>query len=622
MKFFNFEAVATAVKSPWSQLTKMQWLFILLVFIALSFGDIANAVEPTAAGFKVLDRVDAAFKPFQTQWYTAIKVYAIRLFWSLASVDFAWSAIVWAMEKNDIGEVLMALVRKIFSLGFFWTLLKMSDTWIPAIISSLTMIGQEVGGLKATPDGVIYAGFYIALGAFKIVGDTNLTNTVSLALPVLALGLGILVAFIWVAKELLTTLIESYLQIGAGVILLGFGGSRWTTDFATKYIQSAFGTGLKLMMIYLVIGVGNQLVNNLAIDTNNVIESMLGIFVVAIFYAGLATKIPALASAMMSGSPALSAGGMMGAAIGMGAAVAGAATGGAALAAGAAGAATGGAAGAAGLAQALGAGMASAGDMGKKGGDAALHAAGEVAKQGLGMGVSAIGSAMSNAGSSFSDKVANSTGGQIASSIEAGRGGSLSGAASAPSGDAAAGSAPAEAAPDQGGGAGGGESSAGAAATEGGVGGSPAGSGGASSAATAASAGSGSSGASSAPSSSSSGSSSASAASGSGVGSTGSASKSAPAAAAPSGGSGSGSSPAADAGAASGSTSPSSGATGGATPSGGDAADASVSGGSQPSDAGSNEKKLHEKVKDLGGYVPQDAAPGTAININMGHAKD
>ncbi|MFD2274698.1 type IV secretion system protein [Undibacterium arcticum] len=145
-----------------------------------------------------------------------------------------------------------------------------------------------------------------------------------------------------------------------------FGGSRWTTDFATKYLQYAVGTGIKLMLLYLVVGVGQTITQQLYIDPNQLIDSCLKCMGVALVFGYLAIQIPAMASAMMSGSPSMTAGALAGAALTMGAAAAGA--GGAAVAGGKAaqGGAGGAMAGAAGLSKALGAGMSSAMDVGKK----------------------------------------------------------------------------------------------------------------------------------------------------------------------------------------------------------------------------------------------------------------
>ena len=53
-------------------------------------------------------------------------------------------------------------------------------------------------------------------------------------------------------------MIESYLVIGAGYIFLGFGGSRWTAPYAEKYVSQVVSIGARLMVFYLVIGLGQQ----------------------------------------------------------------------------------------------------------------------------------------------------------------------------------------------------------------------------------------------------------------------------------------------------------------------------------------------------------------------------
>lgn len=421
-------SILTLFKTP--MLSKRELLTRMAVFmvmgIMVSYSLQAHADGPS---LQILDRVDAAFKPLQNTWYTAIKAYAQNLFWALVLVDFGWSAVIYALEKSDFMEIATSMAKKIFSVGFFWALLKMSDTWIPAIINSFRQIGTTVGNVSAvTPDGIASTGFELAKSAFQIMKDLNTLEAIAVIFPVTLIAIVMFLAFLFVAAQLLVTLIETYICVGAGVILLGFGGSRWTTDFATKYLQYAVGTGLKLMILYLIVGAGQTLFDQIMLDPDNLIETCLAAMGSSLVYAYLAIQIPAIAQAMISGSPSLTAGGMAGSAIALGAAIAGAGAATVATAgAGAAGAA-GGVAGASGLAKALGAGISSGLDAGKSGVGLAAHAAGEVAKHGLGLGTEALGSALNNAKTAFAEKVDNSTGGQIASSIEATRGGNISGA--------------------------------------------------------------------------------------------------------------------------------------------------------------------------------------------------
>ena len=72
-------------------------------------------------------------------------------------------------------------------------------------------------------------------------------------------ALGVVFAFGIIAAQLLLTNVESYIVVGGGVLLLGFAGSRWTADIASRYLSYAVAIGIKLFSLYLIIGIGNSL---------------------------------------------------------------------------------------------------------------------------------------------------------------------------------------------------------------------------------------------------------------------------------------------------------------------------------------------------------------------------
>lgn len=87
------------------------------------------------------------------------------------------------------------------------------------------------------------------------------------------------------------------------------GGSRWTVEFTQKYISYAFATGIKLFMLYLIIGVGTAQAKTWAAllattDWNNIFAVMGG----SMLPAFLGFQIPNMAAAMLSGAPSLTAG--------------------------------------------------------------------------------------------------------------------------------------------------------------------------------------------------------------------------------------------------------------------------------------------------------------------------
>lgn len=549
----------------------LRYVMVALVLLILACMTFDSFAQTPGSGFAVLDPIRDKYAQFQVTWYNKIKGTAERLFWLLVSVDYAWSGVTYVLEKNDIGEIAISMVKKILTIGFFYSLLKFSDTWIPAIINSFSQIGTTAGGVtNPSPDGIAATGYELATACFGAIKKLGMLDAVAVVFPVTLVALITLMAFLFVAAQLLVTLVESYLAIGAGVILLGFGGSRWTTDFATKYLQYAVGTGLKLMLLYLVVGVGQTLTAQLAIDPNQLIQSCLQVMGVALIYGYLAIQIPAMAAAMMSGSPSMTAGALASTALTIGAAAAGA--GAAAKGAGQAGmsGAGGAVAGAAGLTQAMSAGLNSAADLGLKGMDAAAHATGEVMGQAVGMAAGGIGDAVAGGGRSFGQAVSQSTGGRIGAQIEASRGGSMQGAgASAAAPASGAGPAPST-------GGGGSSGSGPSAASEGGA---AASSDGGASAAT----------------------------------------QSAPTAA---GAADSGANGGESAGPSS-ASSPSSGGLG-------NAANAEVGPGNGSGEKGSGgaqnaapaKDPLHSRIRDLEGFVPSDAAQAAGFQIDLKHTQD
>lgn len=141
-------------------------------------------------------------------------------------------------------------------------------------------------------------------------------------------------------------MVESYIVVAAGFIFLGFGGSRWTAPYTERYIGLAVATGLKIMLLYLLIGTGMNISVTWMTDAQQVSTSAhpaMGAFEImgaALIFLMLCWQIPKLFAAVLGGAPALTGGDLISTGTAL---VAGAATV-ASLGAGAVAAAAGGAA--------------------------------------------------------------------------------------------------------------------------------------------------------------------------------------------------------------------------------------------------------------------------------------
>ena len=283
-------------------------LFILLVVAQTAFAQ--GSSNPS----KIMDQ----YRSQRIQWTTNIWPYANTLFGLLAVIEFAWSAAVMLLEKSDLQSWTSALVRKIMWIGCFYALLLNGRTWIPWIIQSFEQIGATSSGVAAlSPSGVFSQGLNIA-GALMDGASTSAFFTKpgsSLALVFAAII--IVLSYGIITLQFIVAMVESYIIVAAGFIFIGFGGSRWTVPYTERYIGLAVSTGVKIMLLYLLIGAGL----NFAVDWETAATTisaspspMMGAFDImgaAVIFMMLCWQTPKLFAAVLGGSPALTGGDLL-----------------------------------------------------------------------------------------------------------------------------------------------------------------------------------------------------------------------------------------------------------------------------------------------------------------------
>ena len=295
----------------------------MLVASDAAFGQVVNA--PSA--------IINQYRSVRANWLTTAAGYANRLFAALALIEFAWTGIILVLEKTDLQGWTAALIRRMMFVGAFYSLLQFGSTWIPAIIDSFVIVGQTASGVPAlSPSNILARGLEIT--GYLLVGaaESGWLAAFGIALCMVFAALLSFLAFLGLAIQFVVATIESYLVIGAGFLFLGFGGSRWTAPYVERYIAYAVATGVKIMLIYMLIGAGFILSNGwtaaaIAITTSpQPATDALDIAASAVIFLMICWNSPKLAAAMLGGSPTLTGGdavGTGGALLGAGAAMAG-----------------------------------------------------------------------------------------------------------------------------------------------------------------------------------------------------------------------------------------------------------------------------------------------------------
>jgi type IV secretion system protein TrbL len=100
-------------------------------------------------------------------------------------------------------------------------------------------------------------------------------------------------------------LVSAWVLCYAGVILLGFGGSKWTSDIAINYLRTVLSIGIQLFTMTLIIGIGQSFIDQyFSIIKNDIpdLNSLIVLLLASIILLVLTNKLPLLLSGVVGGA--------------------------------------------------------------------------------------------------------------------------------------------------------------------------------------------------------------------------------------------------------------------------------------------------------------------------------
>lgn len=299
-------------------------LFFILLVPSAALAQSAPVCNPSAGKGGILTGLADQFSTTTAPWMTTALGYAQDLFFALVAIEIAWSAITYVLQKDSLPDFVAALLLKILSVGFFYILLQpqYGPVWISDIVASFSQAGSAIGGQPqfgpSDPSSVFNCGTDVANAMLQSISQNNVGINPGSILPAieacfaaLICALGVVLAFAVIAGQLLITLIESYIVIGAGVFMLGFTGSRWTLVFGEKYVGYAVSVGIKLFMLELIVGLGYALGQQWSALFGNGIAppgTYIEVVGAALIFGFVAWQVPGLAGSLMNGAPRMSLG--------------------------------------------------------------------------------------------------------------------------------------------------------------------------------------------------------------------------------------------------------------------------------------------------------------------------
>jgi P-type conjugative transfer protein TrbL len=272
-----------------------------------SAGGGSRAVEEKVLSNDFFDEIVRKYKGNAMTWERTMKEAAQILFLSLATISLVWTFGFMVARNAEIGEFFSELVKFMIFTGLYWFFLNESSDIARAIITTFENLGGAAGEASGkivdfAPGGILSLGLEMANIAFNDM--SNLNSMESLSLTVVTVP--VMVVFALIAINMLILMISMWIMAYAGIFVLGFGGSKWTSDMAVSYFKTLLGVAVQYMVMLLLIGIGQDILKevvDLAVKEGKSItpKEVALVLVCALILLLIVSKVPAQIASMFGG---------------------------------------------------------------------------------------------------------------------------------------------------------------------------------------------------------------------------------------------------------------------------------------------------------------------------------
>ena len=269
--------------------------------VLLLIGGIALWANPALAQEgSLLTNLENEIATAAQGWETTILDAARSLFWILAGIEVGIAAVWLAISAASLDTWFAELVRRIMFIGLFVFILEQGPDFAKAVVDSLFQIGA--GGGSASPANVFNAGLEVA-SAMSAKAQFGLFEDNALAIAAVFAMVITVICFSLVAAIFVSVMVEMYVGLLAGMIMLGLGGSSFTKDFSVRYLIYAFSVGMKLMALVMIARIGSEVLINLANSTTTGDEFLatLAIAGISVVVFIIAMYVPNIVQGMVQG---------------------------------------------------------------------------------------------------------------------------------------------------------------------------------------------------------------------------------------------------------------------------------------------------------------------------------
>jgi type IV secretion system protein TrbL len=275
-------------------------IFLALLLIVL-FASVAQAGEQVAT---FTDSMLQNFKDRFAAYEDKIWQAALVLFGLLFLCQFTWSVAQLCLHESlSFVAVVTVVVRQVMTGMFFYWLL-FDRSILRGIVGSFSQLAQSGLSLSELVTLMEVAVLNILEAAGRssgVIEGIALFLTGLSACVVMSFALTTAIAYMAII------LLENYIVGSLGLILMGFGGSDYTRNYAMSYIRTLVHIGLKLFLATIIVQVGviaftQATIGLSSMDAESISQTCMRLIAQSFFFLAVTRVIPEIAGTLVSGA--------------------------------------------------------------------------------------------------------------------------------------------------------------------------------------------------------------------------------------------------------------------------------------------------------------------------------
>jgi type IV secretion system protein TrbL len=266
----------------------------------------------------VIDRFTEVFSRYIDSGFGLLAGDVAFLTGILVALDMILAGLFWALMGEE--SIPVQLIRKVLYVGFFAFLLNNFSSLADIIFRSFAGLGLKASAASMTAQDLMRPGFVADTGftasrplldkAGELIGFTTFFNNFVTITVLMLAWLIVLLAFFVLAVQLFITIIEFKLTTLAGFLLVPFALFGKTAFLAERVLGNVITSGIKLMVLAIVVGIGSNIFGSLVTPATGTItlSQSASTILAALAVFGLAIFVPGMAAGLVTGAPQLGAG--------------------------------------------------------------------------------------------------------------------------------------------------------------------------------------------------------------------------------------------------------------------------------------------------------------------------